>query len=315
MDENSAEYSNKIQQITALDDEIYSLQTNINTNLDSIGGLYDSIVNVSGYEETVNRIETLFDYVKTDAEKTQDVIDSVLSRPTLQGFVDQLINMAQAGEEISFDKIQEEFPKLASAIEEACKDGEAATDDFVSSILAMANIPNIGEMTGQLRDAFLGSQLKDGPIGMSALTNITDQWDSWIDSLSDTDIEILYGIVHNNDTSAWSFADFQQALADAKKDADSGIKINIEADRTSFTNLYAAMKESVSATGMTEEAISNVRDRYQEFFDAGYDQNKLFEKTANGIHLNTKALRELEAEYAKFQFYVAIQACLPYPVK
>lgn len=73
--------------------------------------------------------------------------------------------------------------------------------------------------------------------------------------------------------------------------------IDIEAETNGMENLWTAMKESVSSTGLTAESIKNLKARYQDL--ENYDAARLFEKTANGIHLNTKALRELESEYEK----------------
>jgi len=73
--------------------------------------------------------------------------------------------------------------------------------------------------------------------------------------------------------------------------------IDIETETNGMENLWTAMKESVSSTGLTAESIKNLKARYQDL--ENYDAARLFEKTANGIHLNTKALRELESEYEK----------------
>ncbi len=73
--------------------------------------------------------------------------------------------------------------------------------------------------------------------------------------------------------------------------------IDIEAEISGMESLWAAMKESVSSTGLTTESIKKLKARYQDL--ENYDAARLFEKTANGIHLNTKALRELESEYEK----------------
>ena len=70
-------------------------------------------------------------------------------------------------------------------------------------------------------------------------------------------------------------------------------------EANSIEQLNAAMQESVSATGLSAESISNLKNRYSEFIDEGYDINKLFEETYNGIHLNKDALNELEEAYAK----------------
>ena len=89
---------------------------------------------------------------------------------------------------------------------------------------------------------------------------------------------------------------FQQQvlkLGDAVGDTDFSIDIDVESDN--MDKLYSAMKESVTSTGLTAESIDKLTDRYKNLKD--FNAPKLFEKTANGIHLNTKELRLLESQY------------------
>ena len=74
--------------------------------------------------------------------------------------------------------------------------------------------------------------------------------------------------------------------------------IDIAAETEGMQHLFDAIKESVSSTGLSAEAIDNLYARYEKL-DA-FNPAKLFEKTENGIHLNTTALRKLESEYEKF---------------
>lgn len=60
-------------------------------------------------------------------------------------------------------------------------------------------------------------------------------------------------------------------------------------------NFNTALEESASVTGMSGEAIQNVKSMFASL--DGYDQSTLFENTANGVRLNKDALRELTAEY------------------
>lgn len=89
---------------------------------------------------------------------------------------------------------------------------------------------------------------------------------------------------------------FQQQvleLGGAVGDTDFSIDIDVESDN--MDKLYSAMKESVTSTGLTTESIDKLTDRYKNLKD--FNAPKLFEKTANGIHLNTKELRLLESQY------------------
>lgn len=73
--------------------------------------------------------------------------------------------------------------------------------------------------------------------------------------------------------------------------------IDIAAEAEGVEQLFDAIKESVSSTGLSSESIDNLHKRYEKL--DSFNPAKLFEKTANGIHLNTSALRKLENEYEK----------------
>lgn len=68
------------------------------------------------------------------------------------------------------------------------------------------------------------------------------------------------------------------------------VKSDIEATKT-------AISESLSGTGMTEDSIENIRAIYGEYRD--YNEAELFEKTANGIQVNVKALKDLQTQQEK----------------
>ena len=90
-----------------------------------------------------------------------------------------------------------------------------------------------------------------------------------------------------------TFDDLQEAIDNQTYD----VIIDLDAERGGMEALRAAIDESVSATGLSSESISELQSRYQDLED--YDPSRLFEETTNGIHLNTEALRELESEYEK----------------
>lgn len=76
-------------------------------------------------------------------------------------------------------------------------------------------------------------------------------------------------------------------------------ELDLTAEKQSLDALNTALSETASATGLTVESIAALKSRYSELADAGYNLDELFEETTNGIHLNAKALGELEQAYAK----------------
>ena len=74
-----------------------------------------------------------------------------------------------------------------------------------------------------------------------------------------------------------------------------GFTFDIDKEIEKFNNIYDAMKESVSGTGLSTDGIKNVESMFSGL--DGYDPSVLFERTEHGIHLNTTALRALQSQY------------------
>lgn len=75
----------------------------------------------------------------------------------------------------------------------------------------------------------------------------------------------------------------------------TSLSVDIDDVTTAVTNLNTALSESSSATGLTEDSISNIKSMFNGLDE--YDESTLFENTATGIHLNEEALRKLNNAY------------------
>lgn len=91
------------------------------------------------------------------------------------------------------------------------------------------------------------------------------------------------------------FQDAVLELGDTVGSTKFDIDISTETDGVSKLN--AAISESASATGLTSSSVSALKSRYAEL--DSFDAAKLFERTANGVHLNRTELEKLEETYAK----------------
>lgn len=72
--------------------------------------------------------------------------------------------------------------------------------------------------------------------------------------------------------------------------------IDVNAEAEGFEKLNSAMAEARSGTGLTQESMQALIDRYKSLNN--YDAARLFEETANGIGLNAKAVNEYESALA-----------------
>lgn len=128
-------------------------------------------------------------------------------------------------------------------------------------------------------------------------------------------IKSLTGGEDELDDFSGIYADFQEQFGrlDADEDIDklddfmqtvlklgrvvgkTDFAIDINAETKSMESFWGSVKESISSIGLSADAVKNLKERYKDL--ESYNPSHLFEKTENGIHLNTKALRQLESEY------------------
>ena len=139
---------------------------------------------------------------------------------------------------------------------------------------------------------------------------VVDQYDALIKRLTSKEIGI-------NDKTARDFVDSLSAeelavLVDIVPDLDAGttideikslindqlaqeFKFDIEVQTKGIEALNTALAESRSAAGLTSESIAALTSRYEDL--DGFNAAALFEKTANGIRLNSDELSRLEEQY------------------
>lgn len=86
-----------------------------------------------------------------------------------------------------------------------------------------------------------------------------------------------------------------QSAIDLEKALRGISDIDMAAQTAGIEALNTALSESRSAAGLTADSIAALKGRYEDL--DGYNAASLFEKTANGIHLNNEELRRLEAQY------------------
>lgn len=97
--------------------------------------------------------------------------------------------------------------------------------------------------------------------------------------------------------------DFTDSIADIKKQIEEEAKlieaisftVDLDLETEKLDNLTTAVTESLSGSGLGNQSISLVEDMFGDLDN--YDPNELFERTANGIRLNSEELRKLNDEY------------------
>ena len=123
--------------------------------------------------------------------------------------------------------------------------------------------------------------------------------DYFLDSLTADELAAVIDIRTEIDWQNTSAEDIRKQI---QKQAEfikaMNFTITIDAETESVEAFNTAMSESVSGAGLTSESITALKARYSELASEGYDLSEMFEETSNGIHLNRKAVNELEKAYA-----------------
>lgn len=118
-------------------------------------------------------------------------------------------------------------------------------------------------------------------------TSIND----FLNSLSAEEFSAAMKIIPDLDTGAT--INEIQALIDEQLATEFKFDIAIQTEGIEAFN--TALTESRSAAGLTSESITALKARYEDL--DGFNAAALFEKTANGIHLNSEELSRLEEQY------------------
>lgn len=126
-----------------------------------------------------------------------------------------------------------------------------------------------------------------------ALIDNTDASDGYKEALSAL-MEVDFG--ESFDLS--KLEDGATAIKSYSEQIDN-LKTKLEDFKTLQASVNSALSDSKSATGLTTEEMENLIAAYKDL--DGYDPKKLFEETANGVHLNRDALKELNEQYESKQ--------------
>nr|DAQ90507.1 MAG TPA: hypothetical protein [Caudoviricetes sp.] len=139
--------------------------------------------------------------------------------------------------------------------------------------------------------------------------------DKEIDNLSGEDRELAYQIAIEDEDFDGTWQDVMDKIEVMKEEAENPMTFNLGTFTTEvgdaialIDTLNAALANSYSGKGLSvsyevdEETgvvqltgdIANLQAAYSDL--EGYDPSTLFERTANGVHINREALRQLQAQ-------------------
>lgn len=145
------------------------------------------------------------------------------------------------------------------------------------------------------RNAFIDSLYDSGMMlgefdtATQKATGVVGLFDQMIQAVGGDSTEMGKALVAMRDNFVSQYAETQNATS-----AYQNMKDQLSTFSTYQGNVTNALKDSVGATGLTVEEVENLTEAYKDL--DGFDPNKLFEKTANGVHLNREEFSRLNEE-------------------
>lgn len=165
------------------------------------------------------------------------------------------------------------------------------------------------------KNRFFKSAIDSATEDANALKEQFKGIDKEIDNLSGEDRELAYQIAIEDEDFDGTWQDVMDKIKTMKEEAENPMTFNMGVFTTEvgdaialIDTLNAAIANSYSGKGLSvsyevdEETgvvqltgdIANLQAAYSDL--EGYDPSTLFERTANGVHINREALRQLQAQ-------------------
>lgn len=213
--------------------------------------------------------------------------DSDMSKAKLE-----LVDLAKATNNvgITVDDVKNKYPELASAVEAS----GFKVEDLVNQINSEAGVMNLDEIRNQLKD------IEDIEIDGDYSKKIKDDWDSFIDGLSNDEIEIMYSIKNSQDTDGWSVDQWKQAIYDAQNDVQSSVDDTtnaIDALTQSTSTTIAGIQKATSVLTSQSTGKSISIDDFNS--DELKDYTSALEYNNGVLQLNAEKVQELQKAKAE----------------
>lgn len=188
-------------------------------------------------------------------------------------------------------------------------------DEYESAINdALSTVSKDSKEQKKWKDLFFQNQLDEATEKADQLKKKFSDNKEEIDKLSGEDRELAYSVAFDSDEFNGTYNDLISKIKELKDEAEKPVEFNtqtflVEAQNAlaQIDSLNAAIANSFSGKGLNASFetsddgsitlsgdIQNIISAYKDL--EGYDPSTLFEKTANGVHVNQQALRELQSQ-------------------
>lgn len=260
--------------ILGMDESIQNLMTQYIGGLD--GAFFEGLVNENNGNKQ-KAVAALEEHVGSIVDSFKGLTDE--QRQTISEAFDMQLDFA------SGDATMAEFADKAAEVDKIFQDIGLDEDARKEMMLSLGFEYN--------DDGQLEKWTSDYETALNRLggDDASKEVQNWLSNLSGSDLEVVMGMELEGDETV----DELQHLLDLAKALQGIGRIDIAVESDNIEKLNTALSESASATGLTTESMDALNNMYADI--DGFDPAKLFERTANGIHLNANALREYQSAY------------------
>lgn len=153
--------------------------------------------------------------------------------------------------------------------------------------------------TGDLDEADYFDLLREFP----ELSAYTDNLAEGIKNLLDLNVEEIATVfdiqikLADTDEKKEQLEELKEAALELADIDSIELVVDIEAEKAGLEALKTAMEEARSATGLTQESIDALQNRYKGLATI----EDMFIRTSNGIYLNSRAVNDLEEQYLSLE--------------
>ena len=140
-------------------------------------------------------------------EWNQMQLDKLFDDVDMNDAKSELVDLAKSTKNVGItaDQVKSKYPELVSEVEDA----GFTIDDLVNNINSEAGVQSLDNIKQQLKD------IEDIEIDGDYSKKIKDDWDSFIDGLSNDEIEIMYSIKDSEGSDEWSIDEWKKQIKEA----------------------------------------------------------------------------------------------------
>ena len=129
--------------------------------------------------------------------------------------------------------------------------------------------------------------------------NFSEEYHDWIDSLTKSELNIVENLLLDTSAADWSL-DQWKSKVEGQNSIEVALNFNIENAEKNAETLQKSVQEALTGNyGLSKESRSVFTSLFGDLDN--FDANDLFERTANGIRLNTDELNKLEKQQSDIQ--------------